>query len=112
MFWQSLALQFRVIGALIIREIHTRFGRENLGFGWIIAEPLVFALPVLAMWSLIRAKFEHGLPMIAFMWSGYLPLLLFRHVSGRMLMFVRVNAGLLYHQQVTILDLFIARALL
>lgn len=109
---QNLSLQLRVIGALLIREIHTRFGRENLGFGWIIAEPLVFALPVLAMWSVLRGPFDHGLPMIAFMWSGYLPLLLFRHVGGRMLMFVRVNAGLLYHRQVTILDLFIARALL
>lgn len=112
MFGQNLALQLRVIGALLIREIHTRFGRENLGFGWIIAEPLVFALPVLAMWSAIRSPFEHGLAMIPFLWSGYLPLLLFRHLGGRMLMFVRVNAGLLYHRQVTIFDLFIARSLL
>jgi capsular polysaccharide transport system permease protein len=109
---RSLAVQLRVIGALFIREIYTRFGRENLGFAWIIAEPLVFALPVLGVWSLIRGRFEHGLPMIAFMWSGYLPILLFRHLGGRMLMFVRVNAGLLYHRQVTIFDLFAARALL
>lgn len=112
MLWHSLVLQCRVIGALLIREIHTRFGRENLGFGWIIAEPLIFALPVLGLWSLVRSPFEHGLKMIPFLWSGYLPLLLFRHIGGRMLMFVRVNAGLLYHRQVTILDLFIARALL
>jgi capsular polysaccharide transport system permease protein len=109
---RSLTVQFRVIGALLIREIHTRFGRENLGFGWIIAEPLVFALPVLGMWSLIRGKVEHGVPMMALLWSGYLPLLLFRHIGARTLMFVRVNAGLLYHRQVTILDLFVARALL
>lgn len=112
MFRENVAVQLRVIGALLIREIHTRFGRENLGFGWIIAEPLIFALPVLGLWSLVRAPFEHGLQMIPFLWSGYLPLLLFRHIGGRMLMFVRVNAGLLYHRQVTILDLFIARALL
>jgi capsular polysaccharide transport system permease protein len=109
---RSLTVQLRVIGALLIREIHTRFGRENLGFGWIIAEPLVFALPVLGMWSLIRGKVEHGVPMMALLWSGYLPLLLFRHIGARTLMFVRVNAGLLYHRQVTIFDLFVARALL
>jgi capsular polysaccharide transport system permease protein len=109
---QSLAVQLRVIGALFMREIYTRFGRENLGFAWIIAEPLVFALPVLGMWSLIRGRIEHGVPVLALLWSGYLPLLLFRHIGGRMLLFVRVNAGLLYHRQVTILDLFIARALL
>jgi capsular polysaccharide transport system permease protein len=110
--WRDLSVQLRVIGALLIREIHTRFGRENLGFGWIIAEPLVFALPVLAMWSALRSPVEHGLRLIPFLWSGYLPLLLFRHIGGRMLMFVRVNAGLLYHRQVSIFDLFVARALL
>ena len=105
-------VQLRVVGALIIREVYTRFGRENLGFAWIIAEPLVFALPVLGMWSLIRGKAEHGLSMMALLWSGYLPMLLFRHIGSRTLLFVRVNAGLLYHRQVTILDLFMARALL
>jgi capsular polysaccharide transport system permease protein len=49
------------------------------------------------------------MPML---WTGYLPILLFRHVGGRMLLFVRVNAGLLYHRQVTIFDLFLARCLL
>lgn len=112
MFWQNFALQCRVIGALLIREIHTRFGRDNIGFGWVVAEPLVFALPVLGVWSLIRSPFERGLPMIPFLWTGYLPLLLFRHVGGRVLMFMRVNAGLLYHRQVTVFDLFCARVLL
>ncbi len=50
--------------------------------------------------------------MMPFLWTGYLPLLMFRHVGARMLMFVRVNAGLLYHRQVTIFDIFVARCLL
>jgi capsular polysaccharide transport system permease protein len=112
MYRRSLKVQLRVIGALVIREIYSRFGRHNLGFAWIIAEPLTFALPVLGVWSLLRAPFERGLPMIPFLWSGYLPLMLFRHIGGRMLMFIRVNSGLLYHRQVTIFDLFVARALL
>jgi capsular polysaccharide transport system permease protein len=110
--WKSLRTQLRIIGALLIREIHTRFGRENIGFAWIVAEPLVFALPVLGMWSLIRSHFERGVPVLAMAWSGYLPLLMFRHMTSYMLRFVRVNSGLLYHRQVTIFDLFCARALL
>ncbi|HZU91084.1 MAG TPA: capsule biosynthesis protein [Stellaceae bacterium] len=111
-FWRDLRVQRRVVIALIIREIYSRFGRRNLGFAWIIAEPLTFALPVLGVWSLMRAPFENGLPMVPFLWSGYIPLMLFRHLGGRILMFVRVNSGLLYHRQVTILDLFLGRALL
>jgi capsular polysaccharide transport system permease protein len=46
------------------------------------------------------------------LWSGYLPLLLFRHLGGRILLFIRANVPLLYHQRVTIFDIFLARALL
>jgi capsular polysaccharide transport system permease protein len=111
-FRQDLATQWRVVGALLIREIYTRFGREGLGFGWIIGEPLIFAVPVLLVWSAVRNPYEHGLPMMPMVWTGYLPILLFRHIGGRMLMFVRVNAGLLYHRQVTIFDIYLARCIL
>jgi hypothetical protein len=108
-FGRALAVQKRVIGALFMREFVTRWGRRNLGFTWLFAEPLVFAFPVIFMWSRIRAPFEHGLPMIAFVWSGYLPLLVFRHVTGHALYTVKMNAAMLYHRQVTPLDIFIGR---
>jgi capsular polysaccharide transport system permease protein len=111
-FREDLATQRRVVGALLIREIYTRFGRDGLGFGWIVLEPLIFAIPVLLVWSVVRNPYEHGVALMPFLWSGYLPILLFRHVGGRMLLFVRVNAGLLYHRQVTIFDIFLARCLL
>ncbi len=112
MFRRSLAIQLRVVGALVIREVYTRFGREGLGFAWIVAEPLVFAIPVLMVWSIARAPYEHGIRLMPFLWSGYLPILLFRHVGGRMLFIVRANAGLLYHRRVTIFDIFLSRLLL
>ena len=111
-FWRGLVIQSRVVGALIIREIYTRFGRESLGFAWIVAEPLVFAIPVLFVWRAVRNPNEHGISLMPFLWSGYLPLLLFRHLGGRILLFIRANVPLLYHQRVTIFDIFLARALL
>src|SRR5215472_15841940 len=111
-FWRGLAIQWRVVGALTIREIYTRFGRESLGFMWIVAEPLIFALPVLFMWRAIRGSHEHGISVMPFLWSGYLPILLFRHVGGRVLFLVRANVPLLYHQRVKIFDVFLARTLL
>jgi capsular polysaccharide transport system permease protein len=112
MFWENLAVQSRVVGALLIREVYTRFGREGLGFAWIVAEPLIFAIPVLLVWSAVRQPYEQGIPIMPFLWCGYMPILLFRHVGGRMLLFIRVNAGLLYHRQVTIFDIFLGRFLL
>src|SRR6516164_1824062 len=59
-FWRGLAIQWRVLGALLIREIYSRFGRESLGFAWIVAEPLVFALPVLFVWRAVRDPTSMG----------------------------------------------------
>jgi capsular polysaccharide transport system permease protein len=109
MLRRGLAVEKRIIGALFMREFMTRWGRRNLGFAWLFAEPLVFALPVIAMWSIIRPSVERGLPMIAFIWTGYLPLLIFRHVTGRALYTVKFNASMLYHRHVTPLDIFIGR---
>lgn len=106
---RSWAVQRRVWGAVIMREIQTRWGRRNLGFAWLFAEPLVFAFPVIAMWSLIRSPIEHGLPLLPLIWSGYLPLLVFRHITGHALHVVRDNAALLYHRSVTPLDIVVAR---
>ena len=111
-FWRGLLIQKRVVGALLIREVYTRFGRESLGFAWIVGEPLIFAIPVLLMWRAIRGSHEHGVAVMPFLWSGYLPILLFRHLGGRILLFIRSNSMLLYHRRVTIFDIFLARALL
>ena len=108
-FLRSFAIQRRVIGALIMRETWTRFGRENFGFAWTYGEFLVFALPVIVMWHFIRGKYEHGLLVVPFVWSGYLPILLFRHIGGHMLRAVRLNMSLFYHRNVTPFDAVIAR---
>lgn len=103
------AVQRRVIGALLMRDIQLRWGRRNLGFAWLFVEPLVFAFPILALWSLLYGHSKHGLPFIAFMWSGYLPLLMFRHVTGHSLNAIRGGGALLYHRTVTPFDLLAAR---
>ena len=108
-FLRSWAVQNRVIGALLMREIQLRWGRRNLGFAWLIVEPLVFAFPVLVMWSLMQDSHQHGMPLIPFLWSGYLPLLMFRHVTGHSIYTIRASGPLLYHRAVTPLDLLIGR---
>lgn len=110
---QAWATQNRVLGALLMREIQLRWGRRNLGFAWLFAEPLVFAFPVLVMWKMIGGGVQqHGMPLMPFLWSGYLPLLLFRHVTGHAIYTIRTNAALLYHRAVTPLDILFGRCLL
>src|ERR1700739_278044 len=105
-FLRQINIQRRVIGAVMMRELYNRFGREGLGFLWLIVEPLIFALPVLLLWSMVREKYEHGIVMIGVFISGYLPILLFRHIGGSMISFIRTNVDLLYHRSISLMDIF------
>lgn len=108
----GLRLQAIVVFALMMREIHTRYGRENLGFVWLIAEPFVFCLGVIIIWSAIHGRYEHGIPILAFILTGYMPLTLWRHCVQRSVHCFRANSSLLYHRQVRMLDLLLARIVL
>lgn len=102
-------VQVRVIHALLIRELHTRFGRENIGFLWIMVEPLLFAGLVAIIWSYVKGESQHGMRMIAFAVSGYIPIVLFRHGVARSVAVFTANSSLLYHRQIKIIDFLIAR---
>ena len=102
-------IQRRVIGALMIRELLTRFGRENIGFLWIMVEPLLFAVLVGIGWRLMMGPEEHGVSVVAFVATGYLPLTLFRHGVNRSMRVFSVNGSLLYHRQVKVLDFIMVR---
>lgn len=105
-------IQFRVITALMIRELTTRFGRENIGFLWVMAEPLLFGTLVSVVWSVMKGPEEHGVSVVAFVITGYLPLTLFRNSVQRAVSVFQVNSSLMYHRQIKILDFILVRVLI
>lgn len=102
--------QLRVIYALIMREIHTRYGRENIGFLWVLGEPILFCAGVAILWTAIRPSHEHGLPMTAIVITGYVPLTMWRHCLGQAVKAFEANGSLLFHRQVTPMTIILARA--
>lgn len=109
---EELATHRRVIWALLLRELSTRYGRHNIGFLWLILEPLVFAGTVTFMWSQIKPEFEHGIRVIPFVVTGYMAIILSRHMINHGMNCVKANVGLLYHRHITVMHLFISRLLL
>ena len=103
------SIQLRVIHALMIRELITRFGRENIGFLWIMVEPLLFAGLVGALWHFTHGETEHGVGVIAFVATGYIPITLFRHGVSRSVAVFTANQSLLYHRQIKIVDFIVSR---
>lgn len=111
-FLQGWRIQVRVIHAVMIRELTTRFGRENIGFLWIMVEPLLFAGLVAIMWRVMRGPEDHGVSVVAFIVTGYIPITLFRHGVARSILVFQVNGALLYHRQIKVLDFVLARFLI
>lgn len=109
---ESLAIQGRVIAALLMREILTRYGRHNLGFLWLFVEPMMFTLGVTALWSAAGANHGSNLPIVAFAITGYSSVLLWRNMPSRCASAVGPNLALMYHRNVRVMDIFLSRLLL
>lgn len=109
---EDFRVQLQVIYALMMREIHTRYGRENLGFLWVLGEPVLFCAGVVILWTAIRPSHEHGLPMTAIVVTGYIPLTMWRHCLGHSVKAFEANGSLLFHRQVTPTSIILARAFL
>ena len=109
---RGLVIQCKVIGALLMREVITRFGRNNLGFMWLFFEPMLFTAGVALLWTITRGAHGSTLPIIPFALTGYSTVLLWRNASSRCTKAIEPNLSLLFHRNVTILDLFITRVLL
>jgi len=104
-------VQCRVIGALLMRELHTRYGRDNIGYLWLIAEPLMFG-GVIALLHAGEGSRGGEINPVAFAVTGYSIFIIFRGIVNRSEGALESNLPLLYHRMVTVLDIVVARALL
>ena len=110
--YQSFRTQLRVIGALLMREIITRYGRHNIGFLWLFLEPMLFTIGVTTLWKLIKVTHGTALPIAAFAVTGYSSILLWRNCSNRVVKAIESNLSLMYHRNVRVFDIFAARLIL
>ena len=109
---RSASVQWRVIHALLMREILTRYGRHNIGFLWLFVEPMLFTTGVTTLWTLTKAVHGSDLPIVAFALSGYSAVLLWRNMPSRCIGAIEPNLSLMYHRNVRVIDIFVARLIL
>ena len=110
--WGSLQINRRIVGALLVREMLTRYGRHNIGFLWLFVEPMLFTLGVTALWTATKSVHGSDLPIVAFALTGYSSVLLWRNMPGRCIGALWANVSLMYHRNIKVLDVYLARLLL
>jgi ABC-type polysaccharide/polyol phosphate export permease len=106
---KSIDIQRRVIFALLMREVLTRYGRHNIGFFWLFIEPMIFTLGVAALWTFAKLHTVSNIPIIAFAITGYSSILLWRNMPNRTIGALEPNLSLMYHRNVRVLDIYLAR---
>jgi capsular polysaccharide transport system permease protein len=109
---RSFAIQRRVIWALLLREVITRFGRENIGVLWLVGEPMLFTLGIVGIWTAAGMAHSDQVPVAAFAITGYSSVLLWRSTVNRCNLAIQGNVQLLYHRNVRLFDVMLARSML
>ncbi len=107
---RGFTIHTRVIGAVLMRELHTRYGRENIGYLWLIVEPLMLGSVI----ALLHSGYpSHGaIHPVALTVVGYTIFILFRGIVNRAEGTLHGNLPLMYHKMVSVFDIALARALL
>ncbi|MBL8349992.1 MAG: ABC transporter permease [Burkholderiaceae bacterium] len=108
----ALAIQRRVIWALLMREVITRFGRRNLGVLWLLGEPMLFTVGVAALWIAAGLHGGKGVNIVVFAITGYSSVLVWRNTVSRCTHAIQQNFNLLYHRGVRVIDVLLTRVLL
>lgn len=109
---QGLFIQARNVRALMLRDVMMRYGRDNIGFVWIILEPMILTAGVMTIWSYTMGGDKYGLKLVEFILTGYMPLTLWRHLTNSMVTLFRRSSALLYHRQITLFDIIASKILL
>ncbi len=104
--------QSRVVGALILREMHSRYASTRLGFAWALADPLAQIVLLSSLWLAVARLPPLGSDVILFMATGVATFSLFRNVEQRTRNALSANAALLAYPVVKPIDFFIARFVL
>ncbi len=110
--YRAFKVQVRVVYALMMREIITRYGRENIGFLWLFAEPIVLIIGVTLLWSYIAPGRSHGFPVQAFIFTGWMVNKLWMMTVPKVMQGIQANIGLLYHRYITPFDITLSRIVL
>ena len=99
----------RVIFALVVREMGTRFGRSWGGYLWAVAEPLGGILLLTAAFSIAFRRPPLGNNFSLFYATGIIPFFLFTGVSQGTGKAIDSNRGLLRYPVVSPLDAVLAK---
>ncbi|MEO1538831.1 MAG: ABC transporter permease [Pseudomonadota bacterium] len=99
----------RVLFAMIMREMNTRYGRSFGGYAWAILEPVGFIAILSVAFGLMIRTPALGSSFVLFYASGYIPFHYFIETSNNVGGALQLNRPLMQYPSVTPIDAILAR---
>jgi capsular polysaccharide transport system permease protein len=107
-----LAVQARVIGALVLRETRATFGTSQLGYLWAIVTPAAGVTILVVVFAAIGRRPPFGSSLALFFATGLLTLEFYRKLSSSLMNTFVANKALLTYPVIKETDTLFARFLL
>ncbi|WP_372801136.1 ABC transporter permease [Paracoccus seriniphilus] len=101
----------RSIGALVLREMATSYGRSPGGYFWAVAEPVGGIVLLTLIFSLGFRSPSLGTNFAIFYATGILPFLAFNSIANRVANSIKQSKALLAYPAVTFMDAILAKAI-
>lgn len=102
---------FRVISALMLREVSTRYGSTPGGYVWAFAEPMGAIAIMAVAFSVVMRTPHLGDNFLVYYATGYLPYQLFNSISSQTAKSIGFMGSLLRYPAVTWVDALAARTI-
>jgi ABC-type polysaccharide/polyol phosphate export permease/Tfp pilus assembly protein PilF len=108
----DIATRWRVIYAIMLRDIRTRFGHTRLGYFWAIMEPITHLMTLgTVFYAVNHAPPPVGDNLFLYYITGLVPFLMFSHVSQDVMNAAEANNAMLQLPIVKRTDIMAANAL-
>ncbi len=108
----ALVVQRRVLGALVLRDMRTRFGRSFMGYVIIVGWPLTHLLGLMSLYLVTRRVAPVGASVPIFLATGVLPYILCLYPARMIMVSLSANLPLLQFPVVKATDVVLARGIL
>ncbi|MEM9145609.1 MAG: capsular biosynthesis protein [Pseudomonadota bacterium] len=108
----AIAASARVIAAVMLRDIRTRFFNHGLGYLIAVSWPIAHILILLAFYTLLGRFAPYGDSIALFFATALVPFMTWNYMSRFIMMSLVMNRALLAFPAVKILDILFGRAVL
>jgi capsular polysaccharide transport system permease protein len=102
----------QVMGALMLRDMRTRFGRSHLGYLLTIMWPFLHIVLIVSIYTVLGRTAPIGTSTVTFLALGIMPYVLFVYPNMQISRSIVMSRPLLSFPRVKIMDVILARTIL